>query len=262
MDRLIRIGRCLYGIAIFAVGFHMILLRDFRPEVLPPFPAWAHVHAVFPIFIGIALMISGIMIAGSNAKNICIYLGFFFLGLFISFHLPWILFLSPDKPTHLVSWFAGGETLAYSGGAFVMAGSYFGKPFTKGRILFCILMIIFGYSHFLFAEGVSQMVPKFFGFRLFWTYLCGTALIGAGIAIIFKIWIRFIALLLSAMLFIFFIFFHVPDAIQNPSDGHGNEIVRAIICLMFVGIALVIAETNDDYFTPAVPVTRSPKIFH
>ena len=37
----------------------------------------------------------------------------------------------------------------------------------------------------------------------------------------------------------------MPDAIANPSTGGGNEIVRAIIALLFCGIALVIALTSD-----------------
>jgi hypothetical protein len=72
----------------------------------------------------------------------------------------------------------------------------------------------------------------------------GAALIASGIAIIFRIWIKLTASLLAVMLFLFFIFFHLPDAIQNPSDGHGNEIVRAIICLQFFATAMVIAITN------------------
>jgi len=51
---------------------------------------------------------------------------------------------------------------------------------------------------------------------------------------------------LAAMLLLFFLFFHLPDAIHNPSEGYGNEIVRAIIALQFCGIALVIAVTNAD----------------
>ena len=42
----------------------------------------------------------------------------------------------------------------------------------------------------------------------------------------------------------FFIFFHIPDAVANPYTMHGNEIVRAIVALLFCGIALVIASTN------------------
>ena len=241
---IIRIGRLLYGFSIVAVGIHQIILKDFRPEILPPFPAWAHTHVIFPVLIGIVLIISGILIAVSSAKNICLFLGFLFLALVITCHLPYILFLSPTKATHLEVWFGAAEALAYSGGAFVMAGSFSRKPIPIGRIFFSLLIIMFGCSHFVFPADVSAMVPKWLGAPLFWVYFVGAALIALGFAIIFKIWIKTAAWLLAAMLFLFFLFFHLPDAIQNPSAGYGNEIVRAVICLQFCGIAMVIAVTN------------------
>ena len=115
---------------------------------------------------------------------------------------------------------------------------------SAGRILFSILMIVFGCSHFVYAANVSTMVPKWAGVPMFWTYFVGVALIGAGIAIILRIWIKPVALLLAIMLFGFFLFFHITDAIANPSAGGGNEIVRSIVALLFCGIALLIAFTN------------------
>lgn len=241
---IIRIGRFLYGFSMVAIGIHQILLRDFRPEVLPPFPAWAHSHMIFPVLFGVFLIIAGIMIVGFNGKNICLVLGFLFLTLIITCHLPYILFYSPVKITHLEVWFGAGEALAYSGGALVMAGSFSGKPLPIGRIFFSLLIIMFGCSHFVFPVDVSAMVPKWLGAPLFWTYFVGFLLIASGFAIIFKIWIKTTASLLAAMLFLFFLFFHLPDALQNPSEGYGNEIVRAIVCLQFCGIAMVIAVTN------------------
>ncbi len=108
-------------------------------------------------------------------------------------------------------------------------------------------MLLFGCSHFVFTDFVSTMVPKWIGLSVFWTYFTGAALIGSLIAIIFKIWIKPVALLLAIMLFLFFIFFHVPDAIANPYTNGGNEIVRAIIALLFCGIALVISSANSHF---------------
>jgi uncharacterized membrane protein len=243
-NTIIRIGRFLYGFSIVAVGIHQIILKDFRSEILAPFPAWAHTHAIFPILTGIVLIVAGILIAGFSAKNICLYLGFLFLTLVITSQLPYILFIGSGKASQLVTWFGAGEELAYSGGAFVMAGSFSRKPRAIGRIFFSLLIIMFGCSHFVFPVDVSAMVPKFLGAPMFWTYFVGVALIASGIAIIFRIWIKLAAWLLAAMLFLFFLFFHLPDAIQNPSVGYGNEIVRAIICLQFFATAMVIAVTN------------------
>ena len=268
MKQLIKIGRLLYGTGIVAVGVHQLIIKDFRPEILSPFPAWAHQHLVFPILTGIALLFAGTVIAGLftikliTKRTICLYLGVCFLALILTCHLPYILIFSADKTSRLDVWFGAGEELAYCGGAFVMAGSFSESSLQKGRknsftqllekmipvgrIFFSILMILFGYSHFVFTDFVSTMVPKWLGMPLFWTYFVGVALIGSGIAIIFKILIKPIAFLLAVMLFLFFIFFHVPDAIANPYVGGGNEIVRAIIALLFCGIALVIALTSGS----------------
>ncbi|MEP7266453.1 MAG: DoxX family membrane protein [Saprospiraceae bacterium] len=267
MNQLTKIGRLLYGIGIAALGIHQLVIKDFRSEILSPFPAWAHKYTVFPILTGIALIFAGTITSGLfkikfvSTKNIFLYLGFCFLVLVVTSHLPYILILSPDKASSLEVWFGAAEALAYSGGAFVMAGSFPGNSLNGdrknfctlslekfipcGRIFYSVLMILFGWSHFVFTDFVSTMVPKWLPAPMFWTYFFGVALISSGIAIIFKMSIRPIAFLLAIMLFLFFIFFHVPDAIANPSTGGGNEIVRAIIALLFCSIALVISSTND-----------------
>ncbi len=268
MKQIIKTGRLLYGIGLIAIGVHQLIIQDFRPEILPPFPAWAHHYVVFSILTGIALIAAGAIISGLfqlkvvSAKSTCLYLGLCFLLLIITCHLPYILIFSPDKASRLDVWFGAGEELAYCGGAFVMAGSFCEEGFKGtvanaftllldrlipvGRIFFSTLMILFGCSHFVFTDFVSTMVPKWIGMPLFWTYFAGVALIGSGIAVILKIWIKPIALLLAIMLFLFFIFFHVPDAIANPYASGGGEIVRGIVALMFCGIAMVIALTNGN----------------
>ncbi len=132
MKQLTKVGRLFYGIGIVTLGIHQLVIKDFRPEILPPFPAWAHKYIVFPILTGIALLFAGIIILGLfkikfvSAKNICLYLGFCFLAFIITCHLPYILILSPDKASRLEVWFGAGEALAYCGGAFVMAGPHIG----------------------------------------------------------------------------------------------------------------------------------------
>ncbi|HLK29228.1 MAG TPA: hypothetical protein VKT28_11675 [Puia sp.] len=267
MQDLAKIGRLLYGIGIAALGVHQLIIKDFRPEILPPFPTWAHSYTIIPIFAGIALIIAGIIISGLlkiktiSTKNICLYLGFCFLILIIGFQLLNILIISSNNASRLDGWFGLGEELAYCGGAFVMAGSFpannvssgkknffisfLEKLIPAGRIFYSLLIILFGCSHFVFPDFVSTMVPKWLGLPMFWTYFVGSLLIASGIAIIFKIWTKTIALLLAIMLFLFFLFFHVPDAIAHPKESGGAEIVRAIVALLFCGIALVISSINN-----------------
>lgn len=263
----IKIGHLLYGTGIIAVGTHQLIIKSFRPEIFPPFPGWVNQNILLPVIAGILLIVAGLVISDLfeikffSKRNTCLYLGFAFLIVFIICQVSYNFIFNAKNLLKLDSWFAAAEELAFCGGAFVMAASFpdkepingrfksiitiLEKLIPLGRSFFAILMILFGCSHFVFADFVSSLIPKWFGPTLFWTYLTGAALICAGIAIILKIWIKHVAILLAVMLFLFFVFFHIPDAYANPYQSGGAEIVRAIIALMFCGIALVIAYTGN-----------------
>ncbi len=269
MNAVIKTGRVFYGSGIIAYGIQQIVIRDFRPQILPLFPAWAH-HSVIAIVTGLAMILVGIVITGLfkikglNARKICLYLGFYFFALIITCHIPYLLFVYPHKLSHLGSWGDLLKELAFSGGAFVMAGTYLKdhqiqNPFSSflerlipaGRLFFCTTIILFGCCHFAYIEFMTLMVPEWFGMREFWAYFGGVALIGAGTAIALKIFLKPVSLLLAAMLFIWFLVLHVPGAIANPTAGRGNSIVSAFDALLFCGIALAISQSkkHEDYDT-------------
>jgi uncharacterized membrane protein len=266
MINLIKAGRLFYGLGITAYGSQQIIIKDFRPEMLPPFPAWAHRYVFFSFITGAALIFAGIVIAdlftikGVHAKKICLYVGVYFLVLLMLCHLPYTLILSPNRAYHLGVWAEALKELAFCGGAFVMAGSFSGdnvaehkkrtleslleKIIPLGSIFFSTTMILYGCSHFVYTDYIAPMVPKWFGMPVFWTYFGGVALIGSGIAIVFRIWIKTIAMLLAIMLFLWFIIIHIPGAIAHPYVDNGNLIVSAFDALLFCGVALVISVQN------------------
>jgi uncharacterized membrane protein YphA (DoxX/SURF4 family) len=264
MTKLIKVGRLFFGLGIIAYGIQQIVIRDFRPQILPGFPAWAHTIVVLPILTGAVMVVIGLIIAGLfgvkdfDRKKICLYLGFYFLALIIVSHIPYLLFVYPHKLSHLGSWGDALKELAFSGGAFVMAGSFSdssspsnknklfesvqGKFNPIGRIFFCTTIILFGCNHFVY--DISSMVPKWFGMPTFWSYFGGAALILSGTAILFKTYLKPVGLLLALMLFLWFVFLHAPNAIAHPYAGRGNEIVSAFDALLFCGVTLVLFQSK------------------
>lgn len=265
---LVTTGRLFYGLGIIAYGIQQIIIRDFRPQILPAFPAWVHEYSVFAIVTGVIMIAAGLIISGLfkvtdvDKKRICIYLGCYFFFLLIVSHLPYLLFVYPHKLSHLGSWGDALKGLAFSGGAFVMAGSFFNtasssllnknfefigsKLIPLGRIFFCTTIILFGCNHF--AYDISGLVPKWFGMPAFWSYFGGAALIASGIAIILKLFIKPVSLLLALMLFLWCLLLHVPGAIANPYVGRGNLIVSAFDALLFCGTALVLSQLKKDSY--------------
>ena len=263
---LVKMGRLFYGLGLLSYGLQQIIIRDFRPQILPGFPAWVHAYAVFPIVTGIAMTVAGLLVTGlfktreSVKRSICLYLGFYFLTLLLVSHIPYLLFVYPHKLSHLGSWGDALKGLAFCGASFNMAGSFlvvppnsnnhhnqFGQFLSKliplGRIFYCTTIILFGCNHFVY--DLSGMVPKWFGMRGFWSHFGGAALIASGTAILLKIFMRPVSLLLATMLFLWFLLLDVPGAIGNPTAGRGNLIVSAFDALLFCGTALVIAQSTS-----------------
>ncbi len=266
MNALLKTGQIFYGTGIIAYGIQQLVILDFRPQILPAFPFWAHQHSVFAIVTGLAMVLLGGVITGMLKTkslapgNVCLYVGLYFFVLILTCQIPYLLFIYPHKLSHLGSWGDLLKELAFCGGAFVLAGSYkkeissgreghsfnllIAKLAPVGRLFFCTTMFLFGCCHFAYSQFISLMVPKWLGMPEFWTYFGGVALIGAGFTIALKLFLKPVALLLATMLFLWFFLVHVPGAIANPAAGNGNAIVSAFDALLFCGVALVLSQTN------------------
>src|SRR5436190_2527162 len=231
MQNLLWLGRCFFGIGIIGIGVQQFIYSAFRPFLLeywsPTFPGlstWAYIA-------GAILIIAGILIIfGKNGRNVSLGLAIFFLLLFICFHVYYQLFLSPNDFS-LGAWTNPLKELAFAGGALIIAVSFSGRSSATdrsllllGRIFFSIMLIAFGIDHFLYKEFVATIVPNCIPGHMFWTYFAGTALIGSGICIMFRIMIHKISILLGLMLFIWFVILHIPRAIADPNGAKGNEI--------------------------------------
>ncbi len=246
-------ARLFYCVGMAGIGIQQFIYADSRPVILPFLPAWLHASPVIGYLTGAALIIPSVLILFEKKdKTAALLLGGFLLIVFIALQCPYILFIQSNSPKHLGLWTDPLKELALSGGAFVMAGlskdetgnqlyKFLEKLISYGRIFFSITMFLFGLDHFYYTDFVATLVPGWIPAHTFWTYFAGIALMSSAVAIILKIWIRPVALLLSLMLFIWFVILHIPRAIADPYSGNGNEITSVFQALAFSGIALGIS---------------------
>jgi len=272
MQNLYKTARIFYGIGILCIGIQQFIYGDFRPMILQEWPAWIHASPIWAYIVGVIWLLSGAaIIVGKNVRTVSLLFGGFLFLCFVFFHLPYNLIFSPNLAKHVGLWVNPLKELALSGGAFVMAGFFTNergawnnnslirlleKFIPLGRIFFSITMIIFGYSHFLYAEFVSALVPAWIGAQMFWTYFAAVALICSGIAIILKFQIRLVSLLLGIMLFLWVILLHIPRAIADPYVEKGNEVTSVFEALAFSGIAFVISGLYKEKM-PAIKTALS-----
>lgn len=105
------------------------------------------------------------------------------------------------------------------------------------RILFALPWIVFGIQHFMYADFVATLVPKFMPFKLFWAYFTGTAMIAAGVSLIAGKLSFWAALLLGAMLVGFILLIHVFVLAAGPLDAKiwtrpVQDVALAAACLL------------------------------
>jgi hypothetical protein len=258
MENLAKIGRWFYAISLVGLAGQQFYYGSFRPVFVPAFPSPIPGQIVlvylFSFFlIGAALAI----VLEKEIRTTMLLLGSFLLALFLFCHLPFELLVDPGVK-QIGSWNNGIKDLSiFSGSAFIIAGCFpdgrapgqkdrtFLRPLEAlipfGSFFYSIMLVIFGFEHFLYADGVQNLVPEWIPGHLFWTYFAGGALIGAGLAIIFRFNVKLIGILTGTMIFIWFLILHIPRAVVAPVTDKGNELSSVFESLGCSGIAFVIA---------------------
>jgi len=99
------------------------------------------------------------------------------------------------------------------------------KIVALANLCFGVPLGVFGAEHFAAAQGISQLVPKFMPWPLFWTYFVGCALIAASLSIVTKIQVQWSGLLWGVMMFLFVAMMDLPGAL---ADRH-NRIAWALL---------------------------------
>lgn len=253
MEKFIKAGRVCYAIALIVYGVQQFIFGDFRPVFLPAWQShlpglsgWAYAFGAVLIAAGLAIIFE------KKARETALMLGGLLLLLVLFVHVPFEIIADPYS-MHVGVWTAALKELALSGGAFVLAGtlkderegsvliSFLEKFIPFGSIFFSITMVVFGIQHFVYGDIVAAMIPAYFAFPLYLGYLAGIALIIAGLAIMFSIKTKQVALLLATAIFLWFILLHIPRAVADPSGNRGNELASTFDALAFTGIALMIA---------------------
>lgn len=89
------------------------------------------------------------------------------------------------------------------------------KVVALSNLCFAIPLAVFGAEHLSAARGISQIVPKFMPWPLFWTYLVGFALLAASLSIATKIQVCWSGLLFGIMMFLFVAMMDLPGTLTD-----------------------------------------------
>lgn len=247
MDRIVAIGRWYYAVSLIAFGLYHLVYGNFVTRVVISWPAWIPGRALWPYLVGVLLIVVGLAIlANRQARPSALLFGGLMLLSFVFLSLPVAL-------TDVLwggLWTSAGKALVISGGAFAVAGSL--RPDARFEALarfipiarFCLgaFMVLCGIQHFVWAVGVSRLVPAWFPpGQLFWTYFAGVALIAGGLGLMVRKVAPLAAMLSGLMIFAWVFLVHIPLALADVRTPFAT--VPVFEALGFSGIAFILAGT-------------------
>ena len=217
------------GLAIGSIGLGVLSLiyRDFTLQ-WEPVPAGLHDRAVLALASGAILTLAGVLLLIGRSRAWGALLAGLFIGLWVlGLHVPKVVV----SPSDLTVWLALAECLAMSTGALLLfrgQGDAFGEVCV---ILFGIACLIFGLSHFAYAQFTASMIPTWLPRRLELAYLTGAVHALTGLALLIGRWRRWAAVVEAAMMTSFVLLVHAPRVFAHPTD-------RTELTLLFVAITL------------------------
>jgi hypothetical protein len=255
MEKLIKPARIAFCIGLAGMVIPQFFYGKFGVNFFPAWPGLPWVAFWSCLFTLAVIAAAAAIILEKNGRTVSLILGGMLLAVYCFGYIPYELIISPYYK-YLGTWGDGLKESALAGGAFVVAGTFPKKVNAKstpmvnflekliplGPLFFCITMVLYGISHFLYTKYISPLVPAWFpGSATFWTYFGGAALIGLGLAIMLRIKQRLAAALLGLMILIWLFIIHIPSVFSDPYGGNSNSVVSAFSALAFIAIAFLIA---------------------
>jgi uncharacterized membrane protein len=245
-------SRMLFGIGMIALGIMTLASGDFAYDWLPvskELPARAFIARI----VGTAFIGIGILLLMPHTTR----LGFGALA--VAFWLWELLVHVPLMIETGKNWLGAAEVLALCGGTFALLGMTSKTPrrgianwligrkaIVPGRVLFALSLPVFGYSHFLYAEFASKMIPEWVPGRLFFTYLSGVGHVAAGLSLLTGVLARIAAPALCFMFGSFIAFMHIPRVLAAPGSRYEWTMLTISVLLSAAAWAIAAAAKPDN----------------
>jgi len=243
-------GRIVFGLGIAGLGVLSLFFGTFALQ-------WQPVPASLPVWLGYVngglLLAGGIALllpwrfAAISALALLVYLAF------------WVVVQAVNAVAHPLDVGASlplFEDLALMCGAWIAyaASAEDGISFLTGsrglmaaRILFGAACLVFGVSHFLYADFTAQMVPAFLPFHLPLAYITGAGHFAAGQALISGVLSRLVAVCEAAMMSLFVVLVHIPMVVTPPPPDMAQLFwtMLCVACALSGSAWLLAASLND-----------------
>lgn len=233
-----RVSHAMFALVLIGLGILGLVKGDFAPglEPVPESMPARHVLAYICDFIYIACG-AGLLWRRTAALAAGVLFVFLFLWLLL-LRMPWMI-----ADFGVGTWWSASSAAMMTAAAWVLyswfAGDWDGRRFSfvignRGlgiaRMLFGLGLIPIGLAHFLYLDATAPLVPAWLLWPVFWSYFTGGAFIAAGLAMIFDVYARLAAALVTLQIGLLTLIVWAPHVITgNLTAFQWNEFVVSIL---------------------------------
>lgn len=214
MDKVRRGATCIAAVALIGLGLLNLAYRD-SLMTWQPVPEGAPWRVPLAYISGLILILGGAGMLLPRWRRWGAALAAVWIGLWALFlHLPHLL-AARDVGAAL----GVAEASANALGLATLTGGFdSGRRPLWHRLAFGLCLVIFGLSHFTYADFTASMVPAWLPQRLGIAYMTGTIHALTGACLLAGLRVRTAATIEALMMSSFVVLLHIPAVIAAPHD--------------------------------------------
>src|SRR6185369_7951848 len=234
----LRVSHVVFALVLIGLGILGLIKGDFAPgwspvpESMPARQALGYLCDFVYLACG-----AGLLWRRTAALAARVLFGYLLLWLLL-LRVPWMV-----VSFQIGTWWPASSTAVLVGSAWVLYSSLadewdkrrFGfiigdKGVRIARMLFGLGLIPLGIAHFLYLEATAPLVPGWLLFPVFWAYFTGVAFIAAGLGMIFGVYARLAAALITLQICMLTLFVWLPRVVTgNLTPFQWNEFFVSIL---------------------------------
>lgn len=202
------LGRVVFAVTLVAVGVAGLLAGDFVgvwdgvPKDTPARAGLAVLCAVVSLAAGAGLLWQRTALATARALLLYLVLwALLFKGRFVL-----------TQPLTEGTWQSLGENAVLVAGVWVLCA----WDVRIARVTYALAMVAFGFSHFVYVDLTTPLVPGWLPWHLGWAYFTGAAYLAAALGVLSGVWARLAAVLSTLQMGGFTLLIWVPMALSGP----------------------------------------------
>ena len=257
MFRFLGPGQVLFAAGLAGLGVLSLMHHDFALQ-WQPVPAGIPAREGLALASGSLLLIAAVALLLKRAARLAaLVLTLFFLSWVLLLQLPRLV----GQPLSIAVWLGLCESLTLTVGAFVLyawldnlrADSRPGLAATAAavgyaRLLLGAAMVVFGLSHFAYADFTATMIPAWLPARLPLAYLTGAAHVAAGTALLLGVVPALAVRLEAIMMSTFIVLVHLPAVLAQP--GNREQWTALCVATALSGAMWVVSGSFRVTFRP------------